>query len=128
MLPIICECRYYTTRIHFRNCNCLSFAFGFFCLLVSAAQPLPEMAIVTITSAPIMIIEETETLALRQTPSHCDSVVHLRNVPSHPLPEADVVATRTTHQTKVYSRQIYALLYILAIYITRCVLFTVVCL
>lgn len=87
MLPIICKCRYYTSHIHLLNSNVSFSHLAILSLSVGAAQPLPGMAFVTITSAAIMIIEQKKMLALPQTPSHCDSVVHLHNVPP-PAPSA----------------------------------------
>lgn len=61
------------------------FHLAIFCLSVRAAQLLPEMAIVTITSATIMIIEYREMLAMRQTAFRHDSLIRLHNVASaHP--------------------------------------------
>lgn len=66
----------------------LCFPFSHFCLSALAAQPLPEMAAVTITSAMIMKIEEVKMLASRQTASRADGVIRLHNVappPTNPL-------------------------------------------
>lgn len=108
MLPIICKCRYYTSHIHLLNSNVSLSHLAILCLSVGAAQPLPGMAFVTITSAAIMIIEQKKMLALPQTPSHCDSVVHLHNVPPCPPPTRGSRGDRTAKQWARWMASTYA--------------------
>lgn len=94
-LPIICECRHYTSHIHLLNSIVFVFPFSHFLPFGLSSSTNSEMAIVTITLAAKIIIECKEMLAMQQTAFRYDSLVRLHNVASAHPPWANTAAAPT---------------------------------